>query len=72
LNAAIRDVAAEGHVLGLLSKPRHNDFPARGRAYRRLAADAVADLGAVAEERLRALNWLCGFGPDWDDVPLDI
>ena len=23
-------------------------------------------------QRLRALNWLCGFGSSWDDVPLDI
>lgn len=71
LNAAIRDVAHEGHILGLLPAPLRNDFPARGRPYRSLTADEVGDLGAVAEERLRALNWLCGFGTTWDDVPLD-
>jgi hypothetical protein len=27
---------------------------------------------SLAEERLRALNWLCGFGTSWDEVPLDI
>jgi hypothetical protein len=72
LNAAVRDVADEGHILGLLPPPHRNDFPAHGRPYRSLTADEVADLGTVAEERLRALNWLCGFGATWDDVPLDL
>lgn len=72
LSAAIRDVATEGYVLGLLPEPYRNDFPSGGGAYRSRTAEDVADLGAVAEERLRALNWLCGFGASWDDVPLDV
>jgi hypothetical protein len=26
---------------------------------------------ALAEDRHRALNWLCGYAERWDDVPLD-
>jgi hypothetical protein len=29
-------------------------------------------LVAITGQRLHALNWLCGFGSSWDDVPLDI
>ena len=72
LRAAVRDVAAEAHNAGLLDAPASGDFPARGRAYGDLDADTLADLGAVAFERYRALNWLCGFGVTWDDVPTDV
>ncbi len=27
---------------------------------------------AIATERHHALNWLCGFGTDWDNVPTDV
>ena len=37
-----------------------------------LPDDAREPLAILATERLRALNWLCGFGSDWDHVPLDI
>lgn len=70
LATAIRDVAAEARNAGVLTRLIRDDFPARGEAYRALAAEAVAELGAVAVERVRALNWLCGFGSGWNDVPL--
>jgi hypothetical protein len=27
---------------------------------------------AIEFERLRAFNWVCGYGQTWDDVPLEI
>lgn len=70
LATAVRDVAAEARNGGILPHLLHDDFPARGGPYRLLGFEAVAELGAVAAERVRALNWLCGFGSGWNDVPL--
>lgn len=70
LATAVREVAAEARNGGILPHLRHDDFPARGGPYRLLDAEAIAELGVVAAERVRALNWLCGFGAGWDDVPL--
>ncbi|HEV2109008.1 MAG TPA: DUF4272 domain-containing protein [Thermomicrobiales bacterium] len=67
---AIRDVAHEGAALGLLPPPVDDDIPVLGRAY--ATAGDHETLAIIAEWRLRALNWLCGFGDSWDTVPLDI
>jgi hypothetical protein len=69
---AIREVAAEAGATGLLDQRAAGDFALGGDPVRALPADRIGDLTALAAERLRALNWLCGFGVDWDDVPLDI
>jgi hypothetical protein len=70
--AAIADVAVEagtaGYVLALLDR----DFPVRDRSIKEIPDSEVDELIAVTAQRLRALNWLCGFGTTWDDVPLDI
>lgn len=72
LRRAVREVAEEGHAAGLLAAPARNDFPVQGRPYGSLDTEARETLASVAAERLRALNWLCGFGRDWDHVPLDV
>ena len=72
LRALVREVAEEAHAAGLLAPPAGHDFPVAGRPYRDLSAEAREPLAIVAAERLRALNWLCGFGTDWEHVPLDI
>ena len=56
---------------GLLPAPLRGDFPAYGTVYRQLAAPQRAEAYSIAFERHRALNWLCGEGRTWDDVPLD-
>lgn len=71
LKAAIREVAAEAAAAGFFPEPIGNDFPVAGRAYQLLDIDTRDTLAAVATERLRALNWLCGLSPDWDAVPSD-
>jgi hypothetical protein len=70
--AAITEVAAEARAAGFVPALRDRDFPVRGRSFNELSDIQVEELVAVTGQRLRALNWLCGFGKSWDDVPLDV
>ena len=72
IEAAVREVAADAARAGLIASLASGDFPFDGRAFRRASEEALEDVAEVAIRRLRALNWLCGFGTTWDDVPLDI
>jgi hypothetical protein len=72
LRTLVREVAEEAHVAGLIDPPVGHDFPVRGRPYRDQSTDTLETLAIIAAERLRALNWLCGFGADWESVPLDV
>lgn len=72
LRVVIREVARDAENGGLLPALVGEDFPLRGRPVARLAAPQLDDLTAVASERLRALNWVCGFGATWDEVPTDL
>jgi hypothetical protein len=69
--AAIGEVAREAHRAGLLPAPVARDFAVSESSYRELPGATRADAVSVTEHRLRALNWVCGFGVSWDDVPLD-
>lgn len=69
LNAAIREVASEATAAGFFPDPIGNDFPVAGHPYRTVSPQIRDTLSAVAIERLRALNWLCGLSANWDDVP---
>lgn len=72
LRAAVAEVAGEAHRAGLLPALVGGDFPVQGTPFASLRSEALAEVGLAAEQRLRALNWLCGFGTAWDDVPLDV
>jgi hypothetical protein len=72
LTAAIRDVAREALGTGVLPTLVRGDFPVQDLPYRDVSPTEVATLAAIAASRLRALNWLCGFGSTWDDAPLDV
>jgi hypothetical protein len=63
--------AMRGHEEGLLPAPLRGDFPAFGKIYRQLTPLERAEAHSIALERHHALNWLCGLGESWDDVPLD-
>jgi len=63
--------AMRGHEHGLLPRPLRGDFPAFGKVFRELSAEERNEAESIAWERHRALNWLCGLGPSWDDVPTD-
>jgi hypothetical protein len=63
--------AMRGHEQGLLPRPLRGDFPAFGTVYRDLTFEQRSEAESIAWERHRALNWLCGVGRSWDDVPTD-
>ncbi|MFL5926624.1 MAG: hypothetical protein ACJ77E_06790 [Gaiellaceae bacterium] len=67
----IAATAMRGFEQGVLPAPVRGDFRAYGRAYRQLTPEERAEAHSIAVERHHALNWLCGEGPTWEDVPLD-
>jgi hypothetical protein len=67
----IAATAMRGYEQGLLPAPMRGDFRAYGKVYRHLAPEQHAEAHSIAVERHHALNWLCGAGATWDDVPLD-
>jgi hypothetical protein len=69
---AIAEVAREAHAAGLIERIVDDDFPIGGLTLGSRDDETLERMTIVAEERLRALNWLCGFGETWDTVPLDV
>jgi hypothetical protein len=67
----IAATAMRGYEQGVLPPPARGDFGAYGKVYRQLAPEQLAEAHSIAVERHHALNWLCGQGSRWDDVPLD-
>jgi hypothetical protein len=60
--------AMRGYERGLLPSPLRGDFPAFGTGYRELTQAQRAELSAIAYERHRAFNWLCGAGRGWAET----
>lgn len=69
LRAVIREAEREGRAAGIL--PR-GGFRVQGRDFSTLNLTERNILLATSLARLQALNWVCGYGDRWDDVPLDI
>lgn len=67
----IAATAMRGYEQGVLPAPMRGDFRAYGKVYRHLAPEQHAEAHSIAVERHHALNWLCGAGETWNDVPLD-
>jgi hypothetical protein len=67
----IAATAMRGYEQGVLPTPMRGDFGAYGKVYRHLSPEQLAEAHSIAVERHHALNWLCGLGSDWADVPLD-
>jgi hypothetical protein len=67
----IAATAMRGYEQGVLPPPMRGDFRAYDRVYRHLSPEQHAEAHSIAVERHHALNWLCGLGASWDDVPLD-
>ncbi|HXK15046.1 MAG TPA: DUF4272 domain-containing protein [Gaiellaceae bacterium] len=67
----IAATAMRGYEQGVLPTPMRGDFRAYGKVYRHLSPEQHAEAHSIAVERHHALNWLCGAGETWDDVPLD-
>jgi hypothetical protein len=67
----IAATAMRGYEQGVLPAPMRGDFGAYGKVYRHLTPEQHAEAHSIAVERHHALNWLCGAGNTWADVPLD-
>jgi hypothetical protein len=72
IDAAIRETALEAVNAGLFSSHVKGDLPVGAIAFGDLGRDEQQSIGWAASDRLHALNWLCGYGDSWSDVPLDI
>lgn len=74
LDAGVREAAAGAVADGMLVSSIDGDLPAKGKAYRALGADEWRQVSKTTNQRLQALNWLCGRAPgnDWDLTPLEV
>jgi hypothetical protein len=67
---AIADVAADLAGTDLIPVADGDLATDAAEPFGTLTPDEQGDIAWLAEHRLRALNWACGFGADWDSVPL--
>ena len=65
----VASVASEAKAAGLVSTTER-DFAVESTAFHGLPYEDQDAIGAMAEATLLAMNWTCGFGDDWDSVPL--
>jgi hypothetical protein len=68
----VRTVLNELAASGAQIESIDGDFVLDGFPVSRVDPVLVEFAAAVEIERLRAFNWVCGYGQTWDDVPLDI
>jgi len=71
IEKVIELTASKSAENGDLPRPIGSDFPAMGKPYRDLSPEEFAILTSIAQERHKALNWLCGFSSSglWADTP---
>lgn len=69
----LKMTSSEAAKSGDIPSPIRGDFPAYGKAYRDLTREEFASVTSIAQERHRALNWLCGLAPGnrWSETPTD-
>lgn len=72
LEKTIRDVLHDGTAQGILAPGRKGGFAIGGRPLAIIDPLELEELHLLAQERLIALNWVCGHGASWDEAPLDI
>jgi hypothetical protein len=73
IEQVIELAASKGAENGDLPHPIQSDFPAIGKPYRDLSLEEYAQVTSIAQERHKALNWLCGYSPKglWTNTPTD-
>ncbi len=71
IETALPDVLREAGAAGLIDAT-DGDFRVGGQPFRMLNEDRRATILMIATARLKALNWLCGFGASWTSAPLDV
>jgi hypothetical protein len=67
----IAATAMRGFEQDLLPPPMRGDFRAFGKVYRHLSPEQRSEALSIALERHHALNWACGLGKTWEEVPTD-
>lgn len=72
LRSIVRDVAREAAESGIIDRPVSGDFGIEGVPVGKVPLDELSHIEDIVAERLRALNWLCGFGASWADAPLEV
>lgn len=67
----VRFTARKSSERGRIPACIDDDFPAKGKAYRKLTSQEWSEVRSIRFERHFALNWLCGFAPgnEWDETP---
>lgn len=68
----LAEVVAEVAAAGLIPIVDGDFATDDGVPFAMLSEGDQDDIVWVAEQRLRALNWVCGFGESWETAPLDI
>lgn len=68
--AALEDVVTELQDTPLIGYADGDFATADGMPFRQLSDAQREQIDAEATLRLAALNWVCGFGSGWNDVPL--
>jgi hypothetical protein len=66
----LRDVVEELRETGLIPVVDDDLANDEGTPFSQLDHDEQDDVAWIAEYRLRALNWVCGFGESWESAPL--
>jgi len=69
LDEAVRAAASEAYARGDIAEPIDGDFPLFGKSFSNLSDEERTIASSIALERHYALNWLCGYAADWDEVP---
>ncbi len=67
---SVADVVADLIDSGLIPIVEGDLATDAAEPYSALTPDEQEEIAWLAEHRLKALNWACGFGDGWDTVPL--
>jgi hypothetical protein len=72
IEQVVAETAQEAEEAGLIEAIDRGDFLLFGQPVRDLSIDQLDFAALIAEMRLKAFNWICGYGASWEDVPLEI
>ncbi len=67
---SVDDVVADLAESGLIPTADGDFATDAAEPFEKLTPEQQDEIAWLAEHRLRALNWACGFGDDWESVPL--
>lgn len=68
----LAEVVAEVAEAGLIDIVDGDFGTDEGVAFGNLDDDSQTEIGWISEQRLRTLNWVCGFGDSWESAPLEL